>query len=174
MSHHIEIFCQADTHHARCVWDKNCVPCVIGRNGYSTQKREGDGKTPLGTFPIRRLWIRHDRIIPPPPTTFDIRPITPQCGWADDPADAAYNRHICLPHHYHSEHLYRDDHLYDIFFELGINDAPPYANKGSALFLHLAREDFAATEGCIALAHSDMMHLVATLVAPAKITIYAP
>lgn len=160
-------------HHAICRWTNEhdmvsyTVPCAIGRNGARHNKHEGDGTTPLGIFSIRRLWIRPDRVSPPA-TNFKIRLIREHCAWSDDPNDPDYNRYVCRPHPYHSETLYRTDHIYDIFFELGINDSPPQPGGGSALFLHLApaetaQQKLTPTEGCIALRRADMMQLIAHL-----------
>ena len=82
-------------------------------------------------------------------------------GWCDDSADAEYNRQVRLPFHARHEILWREDYLYDLIVELGFNDDPVIAGRGSAIFLHVAREDYAPTEGCVACALPDLMELVA-------------
>jgi L,D-peptidoglycan transpeptidase YkuD (ErfK/YbiS/YcfS/YnhG family) len=88
-------------------------------------------------------------------------PLAPEDGWCDDPTHADYNRQVRLPHPARHEELWRADALYDVIGVLGWNDAPVQRGRGSAIFLHLARPDFAPTEGCVALAQSDLLRLLA-------------
>ena len=84
-------------------------------------------------------------------------------GWCDAPGDPAYNRPVKLPYSASAERLWREDHLYDIIVVLGFNDDPVVAGKGSAIFLHLAKADYAPTAGCVALALDDMLAALAQL-----------
>ncbi|HEX7760428.1 MAG TPA: L,D-transpeptidase family protein, partial [Caulobacteraceae bacterium] len=88
-------------------------------------------------------------------------PIAPSDGWCDAPADPAYNRPVTLPYPASAEHLWREDHVYDLIVVLGHNDDPPVAGMGSAIFLHLARPDYAPTEGCVALSRPDLERVLA-------------
>ena len=117
-----------------------------------------DGASPAGTWPIRRLLYRPDRGLPP--TALDAAPIQPDDGWCDDPGDPAYNRPVRLPYPASAEAMWREDHLYDLVLVLGHNDDPPVARMGSAIFLHLAKPDYAPTEGCVALSRADMEDLL--------------
>ena len=137
-------------------------PCILGRGGLTDAKREGDGATPIGRFPLRRLFHRPDRE-PPPATDLPTQPLAEDLGWCDDPrAGADYNRLVRLPFAPGHERMWRDDGLYDLVVELGYNDAPPVPGLGSAIFLHLARPDRGPTEGCVAMARD---HLLAVLAA---------
>ena len=131
-------------------------PCALGKAGVTGTKREGDLKTPLGRFPLRRLYYRADRL-DRPETGLPATALTPDDGWCDDPAHALYNRPVCLPFEASHEPLWRDDHVYDLVVVLGYNDDPPVRGKGSAIFLHVARDDFSGTEGCVALARDDLL-----------------
>lgn len=84
-------------------------------------------------------------------------------GWSDDPQDSRYNRPVVLPSAFSHERLWRADRLYDLVLVLGYNDHPPVAGRGSAIFLHRARDGFAPTEGCVALAWDDLLRLVGAL-----------
>lgn len=141
------------------------VPCALGRGGVRADKREGDGATPLGTFRLRRLWYRADRLEAPAPDGLDVRAIRPEDGWCDDPASADYNRPVVLPHPARHERLWRDDALYDLIVELGCNDDPVVPGAGSAIFLHVARSGYRPTEGCVAIARPDLLRLL-TAVGP--------
>ena len=100
-----------------------------------------------------------------PATALPVRPLAEDDGWCDDPAHPDYNRPVKRPFPASHEAMWRDDHLYDIVVVLGHNDDPPRPPLGSAIFLHLAKPDYAPTEGCIALARPDLEAVLA-LAAP--------
>ena len=139
------------------------VRCALGRGGVveAAAKREGDGATPLGAWPLRRVLWRPDRL-ERPVTALATRPLAPEDGWSDDPADPAYNTPVTHPHAFSAERLWREDGLYDVVVVLGHNDDPPTPGAGSAIFLHCARlPDYAPTEGCVALARDDLLAVLA-------------
>jgi L,D-peptidoglycan transpeptidase YkuD (ErfK/YbiS/YcfS/YnhG family) len=65
----------------------------------------------------------------------------------------------------------REDHLYDIVLVLGYNDRPRVRGKGSAIFVHLAREGLTPTAGCIAFSRRDLRALLAELRKDAEILV---
>ena len=138
------------------------IPCALGRGGIIAHKREGDGASPRGEFPLRKLYFRPDRG-QIPKTGLDIEAITPDLGWCDDTRSVAYNKPVILPFAASHEKMWRDDHLYDLVIVIGHNDAPPRKGFGSAIFLHLAREGFGATEGCVAVRRNDLARLLPRL-----------
>lgn len=129
--------------------------CALGRAGIRAAKREGDGATPAGLLPLRRVLYRPDRLSRPR-LALPVAPLSPDAGWCDDSADPAYNRLVSLPHPARHERMWRDDGLYDLVVVLGYNDDPPVPGLGSAIFLHVARPDYGPTEGCVALALDDL------------------
>jgi L,D-peptidoglycan transpeptidase YkuD (ErfK/YbiS/YcfS/YnhG family) len=138
------------------------VRCALGRAGVVTAaaKREGDGCSPAGVWPVRRLLYRPDRG-PVPATRLPSEALSPSEGWCDESADAAYNRPVSLPYRASAEPLWREDGLYDLIVVLGHNDAPVIPGAGSAIFLHVAAPGYAPTEGCVALARGDLQLLLA-------------
>ena len=140
-------------------WNGRTYRCALGHGGVRADKREGDGATPVGRFALRQAYFRPDRLSPPA-TPLAIMPLDPAMGWCDDPADPAYNRAVTLPHAGRHEKLWREDQLYDVIVVLGYNDAPPVAGRGSAIFLHVARDDYAPTEGCVALRLADLLDIL--------------
>ena len=146
----------------RFVSDVGETACALGRGGVveADAKREGDGATPLGAWPLRRVLWRADRL-PRPHTALPVTPIGPDDGWSDDPTDPAYNRPVTHPHPHSAERLWREDELYDVVVVLGHNDDPPVAGRGSAIFLHCAKPGYPPTEGCVALARDDLLALLA-------------
>jgi len=144
------------TKEKRAHWGGQVFPCAIGHGGIAIKTQEGDGITPLGSWPIREVFYRADRL-EKPITIFPVRAIQKTDGWCDDPRDAPYNQHVQKPHASSHEDLWREDHVYDIIVVLGYNDDPIVSGKGSAIFMHLAREGFSPTAGCIALNLADLL-----------------
>src|SRR5262245_3044690 len=112
------------------------LPCKLGRTGRRSLKREGDGATPSGLWPMRRVLARRDsygwlR------TGLPLRFIAPDDGWCDDPRDRNYNRAVKLPYPASHEEMWRKDNLYDVVVILGHNDRPRIRGGGSAVFFHL-------------------------------------
>lgn len=144
-------------------------PCVIGKGGAcaAAAKREGDGCTPLGAWPLRGVLLRPDRVTLSPSLRLPWRRIRTDDGWSDGADDPCYNRPVRLPHAHSAERLWRDDAAYDVIVVLGHNDAPPVSNAGSAIFFHLWVPDDAGTpkptEGCVAVARETMLALLPRL-----------
>ncbi len=134
--------------------------CALGAAGIVTSKIEGDGGTPAGRFPLRSVYYRADKLSRPL-SYLPVIPIKPDDGWCDDPESPAYNRLIQRPFAARHETLWRGDSLYDVVVEIGYNDDPPVSGKGSAIFMHVAREGYKPTEGCIALGVTDLLRVVA-------------
>lgn len=137
------------------------LPCAIGRTGAcpAADKREGDGMTPLGRWPIHSVLFRPGRAMPPPGLQLPWRWIRPDDGWSDDSADPCYNRPIRHPRGFSAERLWRDDGLYDAIVTLGHNDAPPVPGLGSAIFFH-CWNDARPTEGCVAIEKNELLSLL--------------
>lgn len=137
------------------------APCLIGKGGAlpAADKREGDGATPLGTYRLGAVLIRPDRVPAPPKLALPWRWLAPSDGWADDPADPAYNRPVRHPHPFSAEHLWREDGLYDVIVTLDHN-TPPVRPLGSAVFLHCTAEK-PYTAGCVAVAREMLLAMLA-------------
>ena len=135
------------------------LPCAIGPSGVLTRKREGDGATPAGLWPLRKVLYRPDKIMRPR-TCLPLERMDAKLGWCDEPGDPNYNREVALPYPGKAEQLWRNDDVYDLIVILGYNDVPRAQGRGSAIFMHFARPDFAPTAGCIALRHGDLLKLL--------------
>jgi L,D-peptidoglycan transpeptidase YkuD (ErfK/YbiS/YcfS/YnhG family) len=154
------------------LWGQRRLRCALGKSGVCERKVEGDGATPAGSWPMRHLLYRADRLVLPA-TRLEARPLAPADGWCADPADLFYNRRVTLPYPASTEQLWREDALYDLVVPLGYNDDPVLPGAGSAIFLHLARAGYVPTEGCIALARADLL-LVLAAADPSSRVIVAP
>jgi L,D-peptidoglycan transpeptidase YkuD (ErfK/YbiS/YcfS/YnhG family) len=145
---------------------------AMGSAGIGIKHAEGDAITPAGVFPVRRALYRADRIARPE-SGLTLGAIARDDGWCDAPHDSAYNRPVKLPYCASAEALWREDHLYDLLVVLGFNDAPVVPGAGSAIFLHVARPDYAPTQGCVAVAIGDLLQVLALLVPGTSISIKA-
>src|SRR6202163_845379 len=146
------------------------IPVALGRGGIIANKREGDGGTPKGTFRPRQLWWRADRF-PRPRTFLPIRAIRPGDAWCEDPQSRHYNQPVRLEPGCGGDRLTRDDHLYDFIVEIDHNSSPRIFGRGSAVFLHLARDDFGPTAGCVSMTKSAMLQLLRRLGPETRIVI---
>jgi len=148
------------TPNRRLTLGNKSFPCALGRGGCHLQKIEGDGVTPIGIWNLRKVYYRPDRL-DPPKTILPIAALTPNDGWCDDPDHVDYNRFVSLPHAASCEKLWREDHVYDVIVTLGHNDNPVISGAGSAIFFHVARENFEPTEGCVALSMKALLDVLA-------------
>ena len=126
------------------MWRGRRVRCALGQGGLGADKREGDGATPEGCFPLRRVMYRADRV-DRPRTALPVRALRADDGWCDDPADRHYNGPVRIPCAAGHEVLWRADEIYDVLVVLGFNDDPVVPGRGSAIFLHVARPDYTPT-----------------------------
>lgn len=164
-------------------------PCVLGRNGVVAEadKREGDGRTPAGTYKILRGFYRPDVLSAPETAGLEMVAIKPDMGWEDDSAKPTYNHFITQGYLAgQGESFQRNDQCYNLIFVLGHNGAWPYegappagyqANPelGSAIFMHVWRFDDegkpVGTAGCVALAQDNLLEITKQLEDETKIQI---
>jgi len=139
-------------------------PCALGKKGLvaAADGREGDEKTPMGSFAFRQVFYRPDRE-EAPFTKLPVRPLNPSLGWCDAPNSPHYNKLVQLPMGESHEKLWREDALYDLILVLGHNDAPVVPGLGSCIFVHVARKDFSPTMGCVALDVRALRYLLRLL-----------
>lgn len=138
------------------------IACALGKGGITRAKREGDSATPAGAHRPLHGYYRADRVSRPR-TTVPLVPLRRSDGWCDAPGHRSYNRHVTLPFTARHETMWRDDHVYDIVIDLGWNLRPRIQGHGSAIFLHLARDGLAPTEGCIAVPRDKAERLLALI-----------
>ena len=133
--------------------------CSIGRSGFSENKKEGDGFTPIGTFYIENIYYRADKI-ENLDTNIDKIIIDESDGWCDDPSQKEYNQLIRFPFKFSAEKLFREDSLYNVVCVLNYNTNPVTPGIGSAIFMHVAHDEYKPTEGCVALKQEDLIYLL--------------
>ena len=144
--------------------------CALGKAGIKKKEKEGDNVTPKGIFKITSMYYRPDRIKNITTAVKKIK-IKKNIGWCDDPDSHFYNQQISLPNKFGHEKLYRNDHLYDLILVINYNTNPIIKNKGSAIFIHIAKKNYKKTKGCIALKRANLIQLVSKIKKNTKIKI---
>ena len=151
------------------LFDEFKFKCSIGKKGVTLNKKEGDFKTPKGTFSIGPLYYRKKRY-PKLKTKLLQIPIQKNMGWCDDVKSKHYNKLIKINKKIRHEKMFRRDENYDLVVVINYNTKKPVKNKGSAIFLHLTN-NYKKTLGCIALKKKDMIILLKLINNKTKIKI---
>ncbi len=133
--------------------------CAVGKRGIGYKKKEGDLITPIGKYKIKYILYRRDRI-KEIKTKIKKIVIKKNLGWSNDPRSRQYNKLIKLPSKYNYEKLYKKENVYDIVLVLNYNMNPVVRNKGSAIFIHVARRNYKKTEGCVALKKIHLLKII--------------
>ena len=145
--------------------------CCIGKKGSTNNKKEGDKKTPKGTFKIENLYFRKDRN-KKPKTLLKCIEIRNDMGWCDDIRyPNKYNKLIKINKILTHERLKRKDHKYDLLIPIKYNFQKPINYLGSCIFIHLTK-DYKPTAGCVALKEKDFLIMLKILKKNSKIKIF--
>ena len=134
------------------------MKCAIGKKGIGYKKKEGDLITPKGQFKIKLILYRKDRV--KFKTKLKKVAIQKNMVWCDDPRSQKYNQLVKLPFDYGYEKLYKKENIYDIVLVLNFNMNPTKKNKGSAIFIHIAKRNYKKTEGCVAIKKIQLLKLL--------------
>ena len=151
-------------------FNKYKIKCAVGKRGIGIKRKEGDFITPLGEFKIKFILFRKDRV-KNFKTALKKVPITKRMGWCDDQNSKRYNTLINYPFSFNSEKLRRKDNIYDIILVLNFNMNPIKKNKGSAIFIHVAKKDYKDTKGCVAIRKIELLKLIKILKKNTKVKI---
>ena len=143
--------------------------CLIGKNGIRRLKKEGDWCTPTGKFTLGPVYYRKDKINRLE-TRLKCFTIKKNMCWEDNPNSKNYNS-LSISNRKSNEMLYRKDNIYDIILVLDFNVNPIKKNKGSAIFVHIARKKFLPTKGCIAIKKFELKRLIKYLNKDSKVNI---
>jgi L,D-peptidoglycan transpeptidase YkuD (ErfK/YbiS/YcfS/YnhG family) len=146
--------------------------CALGKSGVKKKKKEGDNITPIGIFKITKIYYRPDKVKKIKTSIKKIK-IKKNMGWCDDPKSNYYNQQIKLPSKFSYERLYRKDHIYDLLAVINYNGNPIIKNNGSAIFIHIAKNNYKPTKGCIALRKVDLIKVLQIIKKNTKIKISA-
>ena len=145
--------------------------CCIGKNGSTSKKKEGDKKTPKGTYKIENLYYRKDRK-EKPTTLLKCIEIKKNMGWCDDISfPKKYNKLIKIKKKINHEKLKRNDHKYDFLIPIKYNFKKPTVGLGSCIFIHLTK-DYKPTSGCVALKEKDFLIMLKVIKKNSNIKIF--
>ena len=145
--------------------------CCIGKKGSTWNKKEGDKKTPKGTFELDKLYFRKDRK-EKPSTSLKCIEIKKNMGWCDDVRfPKIYNKLIKIKKKIKHEKMRRKDYKYDLLIPIKYNFKKPMAGRGSCIFVHLTK-DYKPTAGCIALKEKDFLIMIKLINKNSKIKIF--
>ena len=151
--------------------DEFTFKCCIGKRGLADNKKEGDCKTPKGTFEIENLYYRKDRK-KKPYTLLKCIEIKRDMGWSDDVRfPKKYNRLFKINKKIKHEKLFRKDHKYDLLIPIKYNFDKPISGMGSCIFIHLTK-NYKPTKGCIALREKDFLIMLKIINKNSKIKIF--
>jgi L,D-peptidoglycan transpeptidase YkuD (ErfK/YbiS/YcfS/YnhG family) len=140
-------------------FDKYKIKCAIGKRGITSKKVEGDKKTPRGTFRLKSIFYRKDRVSKIKSSLLK-KKIKKNMGWCDDVRSKYYNKIINFPFNLSAEKLWLKEKIYDVVVVINYNLKPVIKEKGSAIFLHIAKKNYQSTNGCIAIKKKDMLLLI--------------
>ena len=146
------------------------LKCALGKSGIGNKKTEGDNITPKGNYKIVNIYYRKDRV-KKIFSKFKLIKIKKNMGWCDDPKSKKYNQLINLPSKNTHEKFYRKDNIYDLIIVLDYNVNPVIKNKGSAIFIHVAKKKYKRTAGCVALKKTHLIKLISKIKKNTKVFI---
>ena len=150
-------------------YNKLKIKCAIGKKGIGYKRKEGDLITPSGQFGIKYILYRKDRV--KVTTKLKKKIIKKNMGWCDDPRSNQYNKLVKLPFVHGYEKLFKKENTYDIILVLNYNMNPVKKNKGSAIFIHVARNNFRKTEGCVSIKKINLIQLLKEISPNTKVKI---
>ena len=139
-------------------YNKLKLKCAVGKKGIGNKRKEGDLITPKGQYKIRYILYRKDRV--KIYTRLRKKVIKKNMAWCDDPRSSHYNKLVRLPLAYKHEKLFKKENTYDIILVLNYNMKPIKKNKGSAIFIHVAKNGFKSTKGCVAIKKINLIKLI--------------
>jgi len=144
------------------------MKAMIGKNGFAPPgaKREGDGRTPSGVFPLGTAF-GYDPYVE---TRMPYRQATAEDVWVDDPEAVDYNRWVKKGQTKAAsfEIMRREDHLYRYGIVIEYNTDPVVKGHGSAIFFHVWLHSSESTHGCVALSEDNMRRVLRWLEPEAK------
>jgi len=152
-------------------FDEYKIKCGIGKRGISSKKIEGDNKTPAGIFKFKSIFYRKDRI-PIIKSKLQKIIIKKNMGWCDDPKSKFYNKLIKFPFNFSAEKLWLSEGIYNVVIVINHNMNPIIREKGSAIFLHVAKKNYTPTKGCISISKKDIIFLISKIDTKSKLKIY--
>lgn len=92
-------------------------------------------------------------------------------GWCNDPKSKKYNQLVKIPSNFKYEKLFKKENIYDLILVLDYNMKPIRKNKGSAIFIHITKNNYKKTEGCVALKKIHLIKIIREIKKSTKVKI---
>ncbi|WP_156931895.1 L,D-transpeptidase family protein [Bacillus sp. J37] len=141
-------------------WEKTLTsPAVLGKLGVSLSKKEGDKKSPVGLYAIGHGF----GVNRPADTKVPFKVTSNQDYWIDDTTSSDYNKWVKYsgdPNKKWKSFERMTNSLYKYGLVVEYNTNPVVKGKGSAIFIHVWRNQTSPTLGCIALPESNVLTLL--------------
>ncbi|MFC0187303.1 L,D-transpeptidase [Fictibacillus aquaticus] len=135
------------------------MKAVVGKTGVSSRKVEGDGKSPTGKFLFGTAF---GSAVKPSAVTWPYKKTTVSDFWVDDAKSSYYNKWVNttkMKATWNSaEKLLQP--LYKYAAVIRYNDDPIVKGKGSAIFLHVWKNEYSPTLGCTAVSEANLVKLL--------------
>jgi L,D-peptidoglycan transpeptidase YkuD (ErfK/YbiS/YcfS/YnhG family) len=139
------------------------LDAVIGKNGFAPagEKREGDGKTPSGIYPLKMTFGYGESV----KTKMAYRQALEGDIWVDDPQAVDYNKWTKIEKTKAAsyEMMKREDDQYKYGIVIEYNTDPVIKGNGSAIFLHIWKGEGIPTAGCVAVSEEDIIKIFSWL-----------
>jgi L,D-peptidoglycan transpeptidase YkuD (ErfK/YbiS/YcfS/YnhG family) len=148
------------------------IPVMLGRNGVGLglglhpsqsniiEKKEGDGKSPLGLFRLTHIF---GYALRPVSSKMPYITATKSLHCVDDSNSKLYNQIVTAQEGYRShEIMKRDDSLY----EYGIvveHNREGLKKRGSCIFIHIMSKEKKPTSGCTSMQKEHLLQLTSWL-----------
>lgn len=133
---------------------------VIGKNGFAPEgeKREGDGRTPSGIYPLKMTFGYNKTV----KTKMPYRQTLADDIWVDDPQADDYNRWVKKPETRAASYeiMKRNDNFYKYGIIIEYNTNPVIKGNGSAIFLHIWKAEDMPTAGCVAVSQENILKIL--------------
>ena len=133
---------------------------IVGKNGLSKNKREGDGKSPIGMYSFGTAFGSQSK---PANLKLPYKKSTKYDYWIDDVKSKDYNKWVTYkgnPQKKWKSFERMNNELYKYGVVINYNTNPILKGKGSAIFLHIWRNEKGVTAGCVATSEKNLLTIL--------------
>lgn len=133
---------------------------IVGKNGLTINKKEGDGKSPIGMYAFGTAFGSQTK---PSKLKLPYKKSTKYDYWIDDVKSKDYNKWVTFkgnPKQKWKSFERMNNELYKYGVVINYNTNPILKGKGSAIFLHIWRNENGVTAGCVATSEKNLLTIL--------------